>query len=172
MVHFVFIACKITARYGSCSAQDCKKLQRVMNEAQSITQTSLPSIDTVYTSHCLGNAASIIKDPTHPRHTLFHLLLLEKDTKVWDNEPNDLRTASSLLASDFWMDLLCIKLIFLDTIAMTVTLHSAFSLWMICLIWEACKKQYISLYTNTCDNKSNQNYRPVSQCSLQWCESF
>ncbi|XP_078080812.1 multidrug and toxin extrusion protein 2-like isoform X2 [Mustelus asterias] len=46
-----------TAWYGSCSAQDRKKLQTVVNVAQSITQTSLPSIDSVYTSHCLGKAA-------------------------------------------------------------------------------------------------------------------
>ena len=32
---------------------------------------------------------------------------------------------SSLLVSDFWMDLPCTKLIFLYTLAMTVTLHSA-----------------------------------------------
>ena len=56
------------------SAQDRKELQKVVNVAQSITQTSLPSIDSVYTSGCLDKAASIIKDPTHPGHSLFHLL--------------------------------------------------------------------------------------------------
>ncbi|XP_078075173.1 interleukin-6 receptor subunit beta-like isoform X2 [Mustelus asterias] len=35
----------VTAWYGSCSAQDRKELQKVVNVAQSITQTSLPSID-------------------------------------------------------------------------------------------------------------------------------
>ena len=69
----------ITAWYGSCSAQDCKKLQKVVNVAQSITQTSLPSIDSVYTSHCLGKAASIIKDPGH---SLFHVFSSGKDSKV------------------------------------------------------------------------------------------
>ena len=64
----------ITAWYASCSAQDHKKLQKVMNVAQSITQASLSSIDSVYTSHCLDKAASIIKDYMHPRHCLFHLL--------------------------------------------------------------------------------------------------
>ena len=38
----------ITAWYGSCSAQDRKELQKVVNVAQSIMQTSLPSIDPVY----------------------------------------------------------------------------------------------------------------------------
>ena len=64
----------ITAWYGSCSVQDRKELQKVVNVAQSITQTSLPSIDSVNTSRCLGKAASIIKDPMHPGNTLFHLL--------------------------------------------------------------------------------------------------
>ena len=61
----------ITAWYGSCSARDRWKLQKVVNVAHSITQTSLPSIDSVHTSRCLGKAASIIKDPGH---SLFHLL--------------------------------------------------------------------------------------------------
>ena len=52
----------ITAWSGSCSAQDRKELQKVVNVAQSITQSSLPSIDSVYASCCLGKAASIIKD--------------------------------------------------------------------------------------------------------------
>jgi len=46
----------ITAWYGSCSVQNCNKLQKVVNEAQSITQTSLPPINTIYTSRCLGKA--------------------------------------------------------------------------------------------------------------------
>ena len=71
----------ITAWYGSCSVQDRKELQKVMNVAQSITQTSLPSIDSVYASCCLGKAASIIKNPTHPGHSLFHLLPLGKRYK-------------------------------------------------------------------------------------------
>ena len=74
-----------TAWYGSCSVQDCKKLQRVVNEAQSIMQTSLPSTDSVNTSRCLRKAASMIKDPTHP--TFFHW---EKDTKVSGHVPTNL----------------------------------------------------------------------------------
>ena len=65
---------RITAWYGSGSAQDHKELQKVVNVAQSITQTSFPSIDSVYTSRCLGKAARIIKDLKHPGHSLFHLL--------------------------------------------------------------------------------------------------
>ncbi|XP_051899918.1 uncharacterized protein LOC127586112 [Pristis pectinata] len=64
----------ITAWYSNCSAQDRKKLQRVVDTAQRITDTSLPSLDSVFTSRCLGEAAGIIKDPTHPGHSLFSLL--------------------------------------------------------------------------------------------------
>ncbi|XP_038629575.1 uncharacterized protein LOC119950822 [Scyliorhinus canicula] len=48
-------------------------LQRVVNSAQSITRT-LPSIDSVYTSRCLGKVGSIIKDPSYPAYSLFQLL--------------------------------------------------------------------------------------------------
>ena len=78
----------ITAWSGSCSAQDCKKLQKVMNVAHSITQTSLPSIDSVYTSRCLGKAASIIKEPTQPGHSLFRLLLSGKRYKSLRSRTN------------------------------------------------------------------------------------
>ncbi|XP_051884772.1 metallophosphoesterase MPPED2a isoform X2 [Pristis pectinata] len=61
----------ITALYDNCSAQDRKKLRRVVNTAQRITQTNLPSIDSVYTSRCLRQAANIIEDPSHPGHSLF-----------------------------------------------------------------------------------------------------
>ncbi|XP_072365490.1 probable serine carboxypeptidase CPVL isoform X2 [Scyliorhinus torazame] len=48
--------------------------QRVVNTAQSITRTCLPSIDSIYTSRCLGKAGSIIKDPSHPAYSIFQLL--------------------------------------------------------------------------------------------------
>ena len=83
----------ITAWYGSCSAQDRKKLQRVVNEAQSIMQTSLPSIDSVYTSRCLDKAANIIKDPTHHGHSLFHLLPSGKRYKSLRSRPNRLKNS-------------------------------------------------------------------------------
>ena len=71
----------ITAWYGSCSAQDCKKLQKIVNVAQSIMQTSLPSIDSVDTSPCLRKEASIIKDPTHPDILSSTFFCREKDAK-------------------------------------------------------------------------------------------
>ena len=117
----------ITAWYGSCSAQDRKKLQRVVNEAQSVMQTSLPSIDSVYTPRCLGKAASILRTPRTPDILSSTFFRREKDTKVWGHVPTDSRTVSFLLPSDFWIDLPLIKLIFLYTLAMIVTLHSALS---------------------------------------------
>ena len=60
--------------------------------------------------------------------TFFHR---ENDITVSGHGPSDSRTASSLLPSDLWMDLPCIKLIFLDTLAMTVTLHSALSRFLL-----------------------------------------
>eukprot|EP00061_Rhincodon_typus_P013984 g40716.t1 len=51
--------------YGNCSAQHCKKLQKVVCTAQTITEANLPSMDSIYTSHCCGRAANIIKDPSH-----------------------------------------------------------------------------------------------------------
>eukprot|EP00061_Rhincodon_typus_P016240 g44349.t1 len=56
----------ITAWYGNCSAQDHKKLRKVMSTAQSIMEAKLPSMDSIYTARCHGKAANIIKDPSHP----------------------------------------------------------------------------------------------------------
>eukprot|EP00061_Rhincodon_typus_P002844 g18633.t1 len=56
----------ITAWYGSCSAQDRKKLQKVVCTAQTIAEANFPSMDHIYTACCHGKAANIIKDPSHP----------------------------------------------------------------------------------------------------------
>ncbi|XP_051864931.1 uncharacterized protein LOC127566556 [Pristis pectinata] len=85
----------ITAWYGNCSAQDLKKLQRVVDTAQRITDTSLPSLDSVFTSRCLGEAASIIKDPTHPGHPLFSPLPSGRRYRI-------LRTRTTRLKDSFY----------------------------------------------------------------------
>eukprot|EP00061_Rhincodon_typus_P012432 g38165.t1 len=56
----------ITAWYGNCSAQDRKKLQKVVTTAQTIMEANLPSMDSIYTACFRGKAANIIKDPSHP----------------------------------------------------------------------------------------------------------
>eukprot|EP00061_Rhincodon_typus_P009670 g33334.t1 len=52
----------IMAWYGKCSAQDHKKLQKVVHTAQTITETNLQSMDSIYTTCCCGKVANIIKD--------------------------------------------------------------------------------------------------------------
>ncbi|XP_048465042.1 uncharacterized protein LOC125485591 [Rhincodon typus] len=66
--------CKM-AWYGNCSALDCKKLQKVMCTAQTITEANLPSMDSIYLAHCRGKAANIIKDPSHPSNDLLQPFL-------------------------------------------------------------------------------------------------
>eukprot|EP00061_Rhincodon_typus_P009041 g32198.t1 len=64
----------IMAWYGNCCAQDQKKLQKVVCTAQTITEANLPSMDSIYTAHCCGKAANIIKDPSHPGNDLLQPL--------------------------------------------------------------------------------------------------
>eukprot|EP00061_Rhincodon_typus_P018349 g47491.t1 len=48
----------ITAWYGNCSTQDCKKIQKMVCTAQTITEANLPSMDSIYTARCCGKAAN------------------------------------------------------------------------------------------------------------------
>eukprot|EP00061_Rhincodon_typus_P016070 g44089.t1 len=61
-----FLSRCITAWFGNFSAQDRKKLQKVVCTAQTITKANCPSMDSIYTARCHGKAANIIKDPSHP----------------------------------------------------------------------------------------------------------
>eukprot|EP00061_Rhincodon_typus_P017578 g46332.t1 len=45
--------------YGNCSAQDRKKLQKIVRTAQTITEASLPSTDSIYTSRFFKSWLSI-----------------------------------------------------------------------------------------------------------------
>eukprot|EP00061_Rhincodon_typus_P012285 g37918.t1 len=56
----------IMAWYSNCSAKDRKKLQKVVCIARTITEANLSSMESIYTSHCCGKVANIIKDPSHP----------------------------------------------------------------------------------------------------------
>ncbi|MCJ8732086.1 hypothetical protein PDJAM_G00206930 [Pangasius djambal] len=64
----------ITVWYGNCSAADRKALQRVVKTAQRITKTPLPAIEVVQKQRCLRRACNILKDSSHPAHSLFQLL--------------------------------------------------------------------------------------------------
>eukprot|EP00061_Rhincodon_typus_P005706 g25549.t1 len=55
----------IMAWCGNCSAQGCKKLQKVVCIAQTITEANLPSMDSIYMARYHGKVANIIKDPSH-----------------------------------------------------------------------------------------------------------
>eukprot|EP00061_Rhincodon_typus_P007404 g29070.t1 len=61
--------CKM-ACYGNCSAQDRKKLQKVVYTTQTITEANMPSMDSIYTSHCHRKTENIVKDPSHPDNAL------------------------------------------------------------------------------------------------------
>uniref|UniRef100_A0A3P9MQB6 Reverse transcriptase domain-containing protein n=1 Tax=Oryzias latipes TaxID=8090 RepID=A0A3P9MQB6_ORYLA len=64
----------ITAWYAGCSAADRKALQRVINTAQKITGSPLPSLEDIASSRYTSRARQIIKDSHHPNHHLFQLL--------------------------------------------------------------------------------------------------
>ncbi len=65
----------ITVWYGNCSAADRKTLQRTVNTAAKIIGAPLPSILDIFLARCSSKTNSIVKDPTHPSHSLFQLLL-------------------------------------------------------------------------------------------------
>ncbi len=64
----------ITVWYGNCCATDHKTLQRTVNTAAKIIGAPLPSIMYIFLTRCSSKAKSILKDPTHPSHSLFELL--------------------------------------------------------------------------------------------------
>lgn len=81
----------ITTWYASCSAADRRALQRVINTAQKITGCPLPSLKDIFSSRCLGRAANILKDPSHPGHNLFHLLPSGRRYRSFKTRTNRLR---------------------------------------------------------------------------------
>ncbi|KAI4882126.1 hypothetical protein NFI96_001911 [Prochilodus magdalenae] len=64
----------ITVWYRNCTAQDRKALQRVIKTAQSISGAAFPSLQDIYRTRVIRRAHSIIRDSTHPQHSLFTLL--------------------------------------------------------------------------------------------------
>ncbi len=74
-IESVLTSC-ITVWYGNCSAADRKTLQRTVNMAAKIIGAPLPSILDIFLARCSSKTNSIVKDPTHPSHSLFQLLPL------------------------------------------------------------------------------------------------
>ncbi len=72
-IESVLTSC-ITVWYGNCSAADRKTLQRTVNTAAKIIGVPLQSILDIFLARCSSKTNSIVKDPTHPSHSLFQLL--------------------------------------------------------------------------------------------------
>ncbi len=72
-IESVLTSC-ITLWHGNCSAADRKTLQRTVNMAAKIIGAPLPSILDIFLARCSSKTNSIMKDPTHPSHSLFQLL--------------------------------------------------------------------------------------------------
>ncbi len=72
-IESVLTSC-ITIWYGNCSAADRKTLQRTVNTAAKIIGAPLPSILDIFLARCSSKTHSIMKDTTHPSHSLFQLL--------------------------------------------------------------------------------------------------
>ncbi len=72
-IESVLIQC-ISVWYGNSSNQDCKALQRVVRLAESISGSTLPSLQVIYLKRCKSRAAKIIKDSNHPGNHFFILL--------------------------------------------------------------------------------------------------
>jgi len=64
----------ITAWFGNSTAGNRKALQRVMWTARHIVGGELPSLQDIYTRRCIRKARRIIKDSSHPFHSLLSLL--------------------------------------------------------------------------------------------------
>ncbi len=71
-IESVLTSC-ITVWYGNCSSADRKTLQRTVNTAAKIICAPLPSLLDIFLTRCSSKANSIVKDPTHPSHSLFQL---------------------------------------------------------------------------------------------------
>jgi hypothetical protein len=61
----------ITAWYGNCTICNHRALQRVLRSAQHITGGTLPSLQNIYSTRCHRKVKKIIKDLSHPSHSLF-----------------------------------------------------------------------------------------------------
>ena len=64
----------ITVWGGSCTEQNRKALQRIINTAEKIIGAPLPSLQDIYTTRLTRKALMITKDISHPAHKLFSLL--------------------------------------------------------------------------------------------------
>ncbi len=64
----------ITTWFGNSTAGNRKTLQRVVRTARHIVGGELPSLQDIYTRQCTRKTRWIIKDSSHPSHSLLSLL--------------------------------------------------------------------------------------------------
>ena len=60
-----------TLWFNCCTAEDKRKLQRVVRAAERAIGTSLTPLRDIYTGRLQQKASITIKDPSHPGHSLF-----------------------------------------------------------------------------------------------------
>ncbi|KAI4874406.1 hypothetical protein NFI96_007553, partial [Prochilodus magdalenae] len=84
----------INVWHESCSAADRKALQMVVEAARRSVGVSLPTTMDIYTTSCRKRANCIMKDPTHPAHSLF--VPLPSGRRLWsiNCKTNRLRNSS------------------------------------------------------------------------------
>ncbi len=84
----------ITTWFRNSTAANRKALLRVIQTAQHITGGELPSLQAIYNIRCVRKVWKIIKDPSHPRHSLLLLLLPSgrcyksiraRTSRLWDS---------------------------------------------------------------------------------------
>uniref|UniRef100_A0A8C1L0F5 Reverse transcriptase domain-containing protein n=1 Tax=Cyprinus carpio TaxID=7962 RepID=A0A8C1L0F5_CYPCA len=63
----------ITVWFSSATKSDLRRLKRVVQTAERITVTTLPSLQKLYTSRVSKRASKITLGPSHPAHSLFEL---------------------------------------------------------------------------------------------------
>ncbi|TKS65279.1 putative RNA-directed DNA polymerase from transposon BS [Collichthys lucidus] len=92
VVESVMCTC-ITVWHGNCSAAEKKALQRVVKAAQRTVGCSLSTTTDIYTSRCRKRASCIMKDSTHPAHTLF--APLPSGRRLWSIKSRTTRLRNS-----------------------------------------------------------------------------
>eukprot|EP00064_Thunnus_orientalis_P015334 superscaffoldBa00002823_g15385 len=60
---------------GSCTDQNRKTLQRIVNTAGRIIGAPLPFLQDIYNTHLTRKATTIVRDASHPAHSLRRRLL-------------------------------------------------------------------------------------------------
>ena len=64
----------MTVWYSSASADDRKRLDKIVRTASKIIGTDLPSLSSVHHTRTINKAMSIVSDPDHPAFSLFEKL--------------------------------------------------------------------------------------------------